>query len=212
MQENEAFEEGQRGWMRAKSFHLSAVSLYYAGKSSGGIGSYGLELGYFMEADKCVKKALETKKLDGTLSEEIKAFGVIVSEAIKTAEYDNDMIYLQPVVKIDDLPGIKGVVMVKEMPVYDLDMLKKLGYVSEPFFKNLVPYAVHKEASIYSAMKQEELSGIRELVETDSATFLSYVIVANQLGNCMRWVYLPRSTLTTPQSYHMLSLLNAKKS
>jgi programmed cell death 6-interacting protein len=80
---------------------------------------------------------------------------------------------LQNVIKSEDLPVIIGVVMVKETPAYDLEMLKKLGYVSTPFFMNLVPYAVHREASAYSAKKEIELNGIRESIETDSATCLS---------------------------------------
>jgi hypothetical protein len=92
----------------------------------------------------------------------------------RSAESDNDKIYLQPVVKSEDLPLIFGVAMVKETTIYDLDALKRLGYVSEPFFKTLVPYAVHREASAFFSKKDIELNAIREIIESDSATCLSY--------------------------------------
>ncbi|KKY22940.1 putative ph-response regulator protein pala rim20 [Diplodia seriata] len=101
-----------------------------------------------------------------------------VTEDLKRAEKDNDMIYLQPVPPKPELKTLDRATMVAAKTPKEvsdpLSMLGDSGDLGRPLFSKLVPYSVHIAASIYADRRDrlvaktiDELEGLTARIHDD---------------------------------------------
>ncbi|KAJ0270358.1 hypothetical protein COL922a_014712, partial [Colletotrichum nupharicola] len=141
--------------MTAKQHHFAAAAQYRQALDCLEKRKYGEEVARLRDAVACVNEALkESRWINRTVLGDLNGLKNKVSEDLKRAEKDNDLIYLNPVPDKSELYLIDRASMVaaKAPPqVTDaISMLGDKGALGQPLFSKLVPYAVHIAASIYS--------------------------------------------------------------
>ncbi|KAL9077534.1 MAG: hypothetical protein Q9157_003363 [Trypethelium eluteriae] len=141
--------------MSAKHHHFAAAAQYRAACDCLEKRKYGEEVARLRDSLTCVNEALkEARYLNKVVLSDLNGLKNKVSEDLKTAEKDNDTIYLLPVPSKSDLKTLDRASMVaSKIPPEVSDPLSMLGEKSElgrPLFSKLVPYSVHVAASIYA--------------------------------------------------------------
>ncbi|KAL2836242.1 BRO1-like domain-containing protein [Aspergillus pseudoustus] len=141
--------------MTAKQHHFAAAAQYRQSLDCLEKRKYGEEVARLRDSVACVNEALkESRWINRTVLGDLNGLKNKVSEDLKRAEKDNDMIYLNPVPPKSELKLIDRASMVAAkapLQVTDaISMLGDKGPLGQPLFSKLVPYAVHIAASIYS--------------------------------------------------------------
>jgi programmed cell death 6-interacting protein len=141
--------------MTAKQHHFAAAAQYRQSLDCLEKRKYGEEVARLRDAVACVNEALkESRWINRTVLGDLQGLKNRVSEDLKRAEKDNDMIYLHAVPPKSELKLIDRASMVaSKAPSQVTDAISLLGDkgpLGQPLFSKLVPYAVHIAASIYS--------------------------------------------------------------
>lgn len=140
--------------MNAKHHHFAAAAQYRGACDCLEKRKYGEEVARLRDSLKCADEALrEAKYVNKAVQDDLNGLKTRVSEDLKRAEKDNDMIYLLPVPPKSELRTLDRASMVtarvpKEVSE-PLTMLGDHGELGKPLFSKLVPYSVHVAASIY---------------------------------------------------------------
>lgn len=140
--------------MTAKHHHFAAAAQYRAACDALEKRKYGEEVARLQDSLKCVNEALkEQRYVNKTVQADLNGLKNKVSEDLKRAEKDNDMIYLLPVPPKAELKILdRANMVVSRVPKEVSDptsFLGEKGELGEPLFAKLVPYSVHLAASIY---------------------------------------------------------------
>lgn len=141
--------------MGAKHHHFAAAAQYRAARDCLEKRKYGEEVARLRDSLICANEALkEARYINKTVLGDLSGLKNRVTEDLKRAEKDNDMIYLQPVPPKPELKTLDRATMVSaKAPKEVSDPLSLLGDNSDlgrPLFSKLVPYSVHIAASIYA--------------------------------------------------------------
>ncbi|KAA8649189.1 putative pH signal transduction protein PalA [Aspergillus tanneri] len=141
--------------MTAKHHHFAAAAQYRQSLDCLEKRKYGEEVARLRDSEACVNEALkEARWINRTVLGDLQGLKSRVTEDLKRAEKDNDVIYLSPVPPKSELKMIDRASMVAARApsqVTDaISMLGDNGPLGQPLFSKLVPYAVHIAASIYS--------------------------------------------------------------
>ncbi|KAL9095676.1 MAG: hypothetical protein Q9165_002108 [Trypethelium subeluteriae] len=160
--------------MSAKHHHFAAAAQFRAACDCLEKRKYGEEVARLRDSLICVNEALkEARYLNKVVLSDLNGLKNKVSEDLKTAEKDNDTIYLLPVPPKSDLKTLDRASMVaSKVPPEVSDPLSMLGENSElgrPLFSKLVPYSVHVAASIY-ADRRDRLVNNTIIDELESLT------------------------------------------
>jgi programmed cell death 6-interacting protein len=140
--------------MNAKHHHFAAAAQYRAACDSLEKRKYGEEVARLRDSLSCVNEALkEQRYINKLVLADLNGLKNRVSEDLKRAEKDNDMIYLLPVppkaeLKILDRANMVVSRVPKEVAESN-SMLGERGELGPALFSKLVPYSVHLAASIY---------------------------------------------------------------
>ena len=140
--------------MTAKHHHFAAAAQYRAACDSLEKRRYGEEVARLRDSLACVNEALkEQRYINKLVLADLIGLKNRVSEDLKRAEKDNDMIYLLPVTPKAELKILDRANMVvsrvpKEVAESN-SMLGERGELGAALFSKLVPYSVHLAASIY---------------------------------------------------------------
>ncbi|KAF2840799.1 BRO1-domain-containing protein [Patellaria atrata CBS 101060] len=138
----------------AKHHHFAAAAQYRAACDCLEKRKYGEEVARLRDALTCVNDALrEQRYINKAVYGDLNGLKNRVTEDLKRAEKDNDMIYLLPVPPKSELRTLDRAKMVdsrvpKEVSE-SISMLSENGPLGRPLFTKLVPYSVHVAASIY---------------------------------------------------------------
>lgn len=140
--------------MAAKHHHFAAAAQYRQSRDCLEKRKYGEEVARLQDSITCVNEALkESRWINRTVLGDLNGLKTRVAEDLKRAEKDNDVIYLLPVPPKSELKTLDRANMVAAKPPKDvvegIEMLVAGGPFGHPLFAKLVPYAVHKAASIY---------------------------------------------------------------
>ena len=140
--------------MAAKHHHFAAAAQYRQSLDCLGKRKYGEEVARLKDSLACVNEALkESKWINRTVLGDLNGLKNKVTEDLKRAEKDNDIIYLLPVPPKSELKTLDRANMVAAKPpkevVDGITLLGPDGPFGSPLFAKLVPYAVHQAASIY---------------------------------------------------------------
>jgi programmed cell death 6-interacting protein len=141
--------------MNAKHHHFAAAAQYRAACDCLEKRKYGQEVARLRDSLKCAEEALrEAKYVNKAVQDDLNGLKTRVSEDLKRAEKDNDMIYLQPVPPKSELTSLQRASMVTARVPNEVSepllMLGDHGEFGKPLFSKLVPYSVHVAASIYA--------------------------------------------------------------
>ena len=169
--------------MTAKHHHFAAAAQYRASRDCLDKQNYGEEVARLRDSLACVTEALkESRWINKIVLGDLNGLKARVSEDLKRAEKDNDIIYLMSVPPKSELKKLDRAGMATpRVPreVWDPEStLGESGQSGQPLFARLVPYAVHIAASIYEDRKNnlvnvsiiDELEGltnkIRDLLQS----------------------------------------------
>ncbi|KAJ5474731.1 hypothetical protein N7475_004297 [Penicillium sp. IBT 31633x] len=141
--------------MTAKHHHFAAAAQFRQSLDCLEKRKYGEEVARLRDSLVCVGEGLKEQRwINRTVLGDLNGLKSRVSEDLKRAEKDNDIIYLNPVPPKSELKTIERASMVMAKApsqVTDaISMLGENGPLGQPLFSKLVPYAVHIAASIYT--------------------------------------------------------------
>ncbi|KAI9687650.1 MAG: pH-response regulator protein palA/rim20 [Bogoriella megaspora] len=144
--------------MSAKHHHFAAAAQFRAACDCLEKRKYGEEVARLRDSVTCVNEALkEARYLNKAVLGDLNGLRNKVSDDLKTAEKDNDTIYLLPIPSKSDLKMLDRASMVAtKIPLEvsePISMLGENGELGRPLFSKLVPYSVHVAASIYADRK-----------------------------------------------------------
>ena len=140
--------------MTAKHHHFAAAAQYRAACDALEKRKYGEEVARLKDSLTCVSEALkEQRYINKVVLADLNGLKSRVTEDLKRAEKDNDMIYLLPVppkaeLKILDRANMVVSRVPKEIAESN-SLLGDHGELGPALFSKLVPYSVHLAASIY---------------------------------------------------------------
>ncbi|KAF2269248.1 BRO1-domain-containing protein [Lojkania enalia] len=140
--------------MTAKHHHFAAAAQYRAACDCLEKRKYGEEVARLRDSLTCVNEALrEQRYINKVVLADLNSLKNRVTEDLKRAEKDNDMIYLLPVPPKPELKILdRANMVVSRIPKEVADsnaLLGEHGELGPPLFSKLVPYSVHLAASIY---------------------------------------------------------------
>lgn len=144
--------------MTAKHHHFAAAAQYRASRECLEKQKYGEEVARLRDSLTCVNEALkESRWINKIVQGDLNGLRSRVSEDLKRAEKDNDVIYLMTVppkseLKTLDRAGM-AIARVPQEVSEPTSTLGDHGVFGQPLFTKLVPYAVHIAASIYEERK-----------------------------------------------------------
>ncbi|KAF2737275.1 BRO1-domain-containing protein [Polyplosphaeria fusca] len=175
--------------MIAKHHHFAAAAQYRAACDSLEKRKYGEEVARLRDSLVCVNDALkEQRYINKVVLADLNGLKNRVTEDLKRAEKDNDMIYLLPVPPKPELKILdRANMVVSRCPKEVSDSNSLLGEHSElgpPLFSKLVPYSVHLAASIY-VDRRDRLVNTTIIDELESLT--------TQIHEMLRSLNLPGS-------------------
>ena len=144
--------------MTAKQHHFAAAAQYRASRECLEKQNYGEEVARLTDSLTCVNEALkESRWINKIVLGDLNGLKSRVTEDLKRAEKDNDVIYLETVPPKSELPvlGRAGMATARcpEEVSNPSSTLGDGGQFGQPLFARLVPYAVHIAASIYEERK-----------------------------------------------------------
>lgn len=160
--------------MTAKHQHFAAAAQFRAACDCLEKRKYGEEVARLRDSLVCVNEALkESRWINKVVHGDLTGLKMKVSEDLKRAEKDNDMIYLEGVPPKSELRKLDRTTMAApKKPVEISDPLQSLGphgHFGQPLFVRLVPYAVHVAASIY-AERRDRLVNTRIIDQLERLT------------------------------------------
>lgn len=141
--------------MTAKHHHFAAAAQFRQALDCLEKRKYGEEVARLRDCLICVGEGLKEQRwINRTVLGDLNGLKSRVTEDLKRAEKDNDMIYINPVPPKSELNPIERASMVlAKAPSQVTDAISMLGDngpLGQPLFSKLVPYAVHIAASIYT--------------------------------------------------------------
>ena len=144
----------------AKHHHFAAAAQYRQSRDCLEKRKYGEEVARLRDSIACVNEALkESRWINRTVLGDLNGLKTRVTEDLKRAEKDNDVIYLLPIPPKSELKTLDRANMVTAKPPKEvtdgIEMLGSGGPFGHPLFAKLVPYAVHKAASIYQERRDK---------------------------------------------------------
>jgi programmed cell death 6-interacting protein len=140
---------------QAKHHHFAAAAQFRQSRDCLEKRQYGEEVARLRDSVICVNEAMkESRWINRTVLGDLQGLKTKVTEELKRAEKDNDVIYLLPVPPKSELKILERANMVAPKPpkevVDGVNMLGPNQPFGNPLFEKLVPYAVHQAASIYA--------------------------------------------------------------
>ncbi|KAL2041235.1 hypothetical protein N7G274_006180 [Stereocaulon virgatum] len=175
--------------MTAKHHHFAAAAQYRASRDCLDKQNYGEEVARLRDSIVCVNEGLkESRYLNKTVLGDLNGLKARVSEDLKRAEKDNDIIYLMPVPPKSELRTLDRAGMATARVPQEISdpasTLGEGGQFGQPLFAKLVPYAVHIAASIYEERKNR-LVNVNIIDELDALT--------NKMRDLLQSLNLPGS-------------------
>lgn len=160
--------------MTAKHHHFAAAAQYRASRECLEKQNYGEEVARLRDSLICVNEALkEARWVNKTVLGDLNGLKSRVTEDLKRAEKDNDVIYLMPVPPKSELKTLgRAGMATPRTPAEVSDPTSTLGdrgTFGQPLFAKLVPYAVHIAVSIY-AERRDRLVNNKVIHELEDST------------------------------------------
>ncbi|KAG0136720.1 pH-response regulator protein palA/RIM20 [Tuber indicum] len=155
-------------WMHhlsAKHHHFAAAAQYRAACDCLERSLYGEEVARLKDSLDAVNEALRgARYLNKVVLGDLQGLKEKVTETLKGAEKDNDLLYFQAVPPASELPKIPRAPMVEPKIPREVseaaNLLSEGGAYGPPLFSKLVPFAVHQAASIYAERRDRLVNNV----------------------------------------------------
>ncbi|XP_062841796.1 tyrosine-protein phosphatase non-receptor type 23b [Trichomycterus rosablanca] len=148
---------GKKDWrklIQMKISYFSAVKHLHMGKQSEEQQKFGEAVAYFQHSLNRLNEAIKLSKGQPDSVQDALRFTMdVIGGKFNSAKKDNDFIYHESVPAIDSLAAVKGVSLVKPVPV----TLTDPSITGPDLFSKLVPMASHEASSLYSEEKAKLL-------------------------------------------------------
>ncbi|XP_066531139.1 tyrosine-protein phosphatase non-receptor type 23b [Hoplias malabaricus] len=156
---------GKKEWRKLiymKISYFSAITQLHMGKNSEEQQKFGEAVAYFQSALDQLNEAIKLSKgQQGSIPSALRFTMDIIGGKYNSAKKDNEFIYHESVPKLETLPAVKGVSLVKPLPVTPTDLI-----VTGPdLFSKLVPMATHEASSLYSEEKAKLLREVMAKID-----------------------------------------------
>lgn len=140
---------------KVKKRHFSAAAQYRMSIVSLDAFEYGKQVAYLKEASSICAEAGKYKRyVNAAVIEDLQGLTTMVNEMLRSAQKDNDLVYLKPVPNFKDLPPINGVSMVNaEVP----KRLHERGDIPKAF-ATLLPFAIIQVAQAFKERYEQFIS------------------------------------------------------
>lgn len=160
--------------MAAKHHHFAGAAQYRASRECLEKQDYGEEVARLRDSLICVNEALkEARWINKIVVADLNGLKSRVTEDLKRAEKDNDVIYLIPVPPKSELKSLgRAGMATPRIPTEVSDPASTLGdrgIYGQPLFAKLVPYAVHIAVSIYE-QRRDRLVNTTIIDELENST------------------------------------------
>lgn len=160
--------------MTAKHHHFAGAAQYRASRDCLEKQDYGEEVARLRDSLICVNEALkEARWINKVVLADLNGLKSRVTEDLKRAEKDNDVIYLIPVPPKSELKTLgRAGMAIPRIPAEVSDPAASLGdrgTFGQPLFAKLVPYAVHIAVSIY-VQRRDRLVNTTIIDELENST------------------------------------------
>ncbi|KAF7896546.1 hypothetical protein EAF00_006560 [Botryotinia globosa] len=137
-----------------KHHHFAAAAQYRMACDCLEKRKYGEEVARLTDSIVCANEGIkEIKYVNKAVASELQLLKSTVTECLKRAEKDNDLIYLDPVPPKNELKRLERASMAN--PIIPKEVSEPMTFLGDhkefgpPLFSKLVPFAVHVAASIY---------------------------------------------------------------
>ncbi|KAK9722599.1 pH-response regulator protein palA/rim20, variant 2 [Basidiobolus ranarum] len=190
--------------MQIKPNHFHAAALFRKSCECISQNKYGEEISRLRGADEYVKKGLELQKYGReSVINDLKSLQAIIQKNLNRAEKDNDMIYLELVPDLTNIPSIAPADMVKATPPQEItspgSFMTEQSIIGPPLFSRLVPFAVHQAASIYADRRDQlikhDIADILDDLNVDYHELLQTLNLPDSLRALEQPIGLPPSLL-----------------
>lgn len=160
--------------MTAKHHHFAGAAQYRASRECLDKQNYGEEVARLRDGLVCVNEALkEARWISKAVLADLNGLKLRVSEDLKRAEKDNDIIYLVPVPPKSELKVLgRAGMAIARIPSEIADPIACFGdrgAFGQPLFAKLVPYAVHVAVKIYGE-RRDRLVNTKIIDELENST------------------------------------------
>ena len=160
--------------MTAKHHHFAGAAQYRASRDCLEKENYGEEVARLRDSLVCVNEAFkEARWISKAVLADLNGLKLRVSEDLKRAEKDNDIIYLVPVPPKSELKVLgRAGMATPRVPSEIADPISCFGdrgTFGQPLFAKLVPYAVHVAVRIYGE-RRDRLVNTKIIDELESST------------------------------------------
>ena len=207
--------------LQAKHHHFAAAAQFRMSRDCLEKRKYGEEVARLRDSIACVDVALKEQRwINRTVLADLQGLKSRVSEELKRAEKDNDVIYLLPVPPKSELKSLDRANMVSsKVPPEVGEAISHLGPnqpFGTPLFEKLVPYAVHSAASVY-ADRRDRLVNQAIIADLDTMTALirdklQALNLPGALQALEKPLGLPPSLLSKAEELRQQDALNRLKS
>lgn len=143
--------------MRVKMHHFLAVAFYRMSIVALDTFEYGNQVAYLTAAsNQCVEAINNKKYVKNDVIEDLKGLTELVASILRTAQKENDLVFLKPVPSFQSLPAIDSICMVELEPPVELATER-----TKHAFATLVPFSI---IQIAQAFKEREEAYIQQTI------------------------------------------------
>jgi programmed cell death 6-interacting protein len=151
--------------MSAKHHHFAAVAQYRAAQDCLERSAFGEEVARLRDALDAVNEAVKKGRyLNKTVLGDLYGLKDKVSDNLRVAEKDNDLLYFHTVPPASELPAIPRAAMVEPNIPKEIseatNLLVEGGAYGPPLFSKLVPFTVHQAANIYAERRDRLVNNV----------------------------------------------------
>lgn len=176
--------------MAAKHHHFAAAAQYRASRECLEKQNYGEEVARLRDSLICVNEALkEARWINKSVLADLHGLKSRITDDLKRAEKDNDVIYLLPVTPKSELATLGRAGMATPRVPTELtdprSALGERGNFGQPLFAKLVPYSVHIAVSIYQE-RRDRIVNTKIVDELQNLTNQLKEQVCHRFFNCYR--------------------------
>ncbi|QPG77248.1 hypothetical protein FOA43_004655 [Brettanomyces nanus] len=201
MQRSRIFEDEWINFCRVKSIHFKAAALYRLAVYAGLHEKYGEQISRLRSCSKIVQEGLIIPLDNEKVKQDLTTLSKVVSEDLKNAERENDLIYLAIVPPEDSLPAPAKAVLVKPLILSELlDPVKALTEMpdyGEALFDKLIPYTVIQLAASFKerclGYVESNIKRPIDVLNKDLETFLKDLNLDYELDSLLRPQSIPVS-------------------
>ncbi|ODV86601.1 hypothetical protein CANARDRAFT_174680 [[Candida] arabinofermentans NRRL YB-2248] len=156
------FDQMWCDYLSLKGIHFEAAAYYRSALSSNNAGKYGDAICYLRFANDLLKRVKSLHIDNVNMFEDVVRLENVIRNTLKKSERENDLIYLQQVPSLSQVPKLPKAVMVKPMITSELEdpitALNTSHDFGSTLFQGLIPFLVIQVSNSFQKRGEEFLT------------------------------------------------------